>query len=69
MTLRTDDLKAAQCLGFLVQLNIRTTARHVGGNGNRAVDTCVCYDFSLQLMELGIQYFMGNSLFSQHLAQ
>ena len=69
MALRTDNLKTAQCLGFLVQLNIRTTASHVGGNGNRTVDTCICYDFGLQLMELGIQHFMGNSLFSQHLAQ
>mgnify|MGYP001064958157 CR=1 FL=1 len=36
-----------------------------GGNGT--MDTCICYDLSLQLMELGIQDFMRNALLSQHL--
>ena len=69
MALRTDDLKAAQFLGFLIQLNIRTTARHIGGNGHGSVDTGICYDLSLQFMELGVQHLMLDAALVQHLAK
>ena len=68
MTFCTNDLQTAQILGFLIQLNIGTTACHVGSNSNGTMNTCIRNDLSLQLMELGIQDFMRNALFSQHLA-
>ena len=54
MPLRTDDHQAAGCLCFLIQLNIRTAARHVGGNRNRPVQARVRHDLCLLLMELRI---------------
>ena len=68
MTLCTDDLQSAESLGLVVQLNIRTTASHVGGDGNGAVDTCVRYNLSLQLVEFSVQNLMRNAPLLQHLA-
>ena len=50
MTLGTDDFQTACCLCFFIQLDIRTTACHVGRDRYRSVRTCLCYDLSLQLM-------------------
>ena len=69
MALGPDNLQAAKGSGLLVQLNIRTTARHVGGNSNGPVDTGVRYDLRLQFMEFCIQNFMGNAPSAQHAAE
>ena len=67
MALGADNLKSSGSPGIVVQLDIRTTARHVGGNGNRAVNTGVGNDFRLQFMELGVQHLMLDSLLRQKL--
>ena len=54
MTLSTDNHKTACCLCLFVQLDIRTTARHVGGDGNGSVNTGIGYDFRFQFMEFCI---------------
>ena len=67
MTLSTDDLKTACRLCFLIQLNIRTTACHVGRDRNSAVLTSLRDDLRFHLMELGVQYVVGNPLSAEHL--
>ena len=54
MALCTDNLQSAQLLGHIVQLNIRTTSGHVGGDGHCAVNSGIRHDLSLQLMELSV---------------
>ena len=69
MTLCTDDHQTTGISCHIIQLNIRTTASHVSGNGNCPCLTCLCYDLCLQFMELGIQYIMLDSLSFQHAAE
>ena len=69
MSFRTDDLQAARFLRGIIQLNIRTTARHVRGNGYCPVHTGIRNDFRFQLMELRVQYLMRDSLPFQKPAQ
>jgi len=69
MTLCTDDHQATGISCHIIQLNIRTTASHVSGNGNCPCLTCLCYDLCLQFMEFGIQYIMLDSLSFQHAAE
>ena len=66
MTLCTDDLQATGFSCHIIKLNIRTTACHVGCNGNRSVHTGIGNNFCFQLMELGIQYLMRNALLRKH---
>src|SRR5699024_11967364 len=54
LTLRTDDLQTAGLSRHIVQLDIRTTARHVGGDGNGARLSGLSDDLRLQFMELEI---------------
>ena len=68
MALCTDDLQTACLSGHIVQLNIRTTAGHIGGNGNSTRLTGMGYDLSLHLMELGIQYLVLDAFAFQHAA-
>ena len=68
MTLCTDDLQTAGCSGYIIKLNISTTTCHVGCNGNCTGLTSLCYDLSLKLMELGIQYIVRNPFSLQHTA-
>ena len=68
MTLGTDDLQTAGCLCLIIQLDIGTTAGHVRCDRNGSVTTCLCYDFSLQLMELRVQDLMLDAALGQHLA-
>ena len=65
MALRSDDLQASHGSRLVIQLDIRTTARHVGGDGDRAVHAGVRHDLRFQLMELGVQHLMRNALLSQ----
>ena len=69
MPLRADDLQSAGCLGLLVQLDIRTPACHVGGDGHSPVQPGVRHDLRFHLMELGIQDIVLDSLLFQHFAQ
>ena len=62
MTLCTDDLQTTDLSCDVIQLNIGTTACHVGRNGNRSVYTGIGNDFCFQFMELGVQYLMRNAL-------
>ena len=57
--------KPPSCLCLIIQLNIGTTACHVGCDGNGTMHTCICNDLSLQLMELRIQYLMRDALSSE----
>ena len=66
MTLGTDDFQTACCLCFFIQLDIRTTACHVGCNGNRTVNTGICNNFRFQLVELCVQHLMLNAFPAQH---
>ena len=68
MAFCTDDLQTSGCLGHLVQLNIGTTACHVGSNGNIPGFSCMCYDLCLFLMELGVQHLVLDALPLQHTA-
>ena len=68
MALSTDNLQTAGCSGYIVELNIRTTTCHIGCDGNCSCLTCLCHDFSLKLMELGIQYIVRNPFSLQHTA-
>ena len=68
MTLGTDNLQSACCLGVIVQLDIGTTACHIGSDGNRAMLACQGYDLRLALMELGVQDFMLNALLAEQSA-
>ena len=54
MTLRTNNFKASGLPCRIIKLNIRTTARHVGGDGNGSMNTCIRHNFSLQLVKLGV---------------
>ena len=54
VTLGADNLKTARLSGEIVQLDIRTAAGHVGGDGNRPVNAGVRHDLRLQLVELGV---------------
>ena len=68
VALGTDNLQSACFLRVLVQLNIRTTARHVGSDGNCAMLSGKGYDLCLTLMELRVQYLMGNALLAKQSA-
>ena len=69
MTLSTDNLQTAGLSCHIVKFDIGTTACHVGCDGNGICLSCLCYDLSLKLMELGIQYIMRDSLSLQHSAE
>ena len=62
MTLCTYDLQTACCTGFIIDLDIGTTASHVGGDRYMTMDSGLSYDLSLFFMVLRIQYFMRNTL-------
>ena len=66
MALRTDDLQTARCPRIIIQLDIRTTSGHVGGNGDRPVNTGVRHDLRLLLMVLGIQHVVFDAFFAEH---
>ena len=68
MTLCSDDLQTTGCLRLIIQLDIRTTTRHIGCNGNCPVTTCLCDDLGFFFMELGIQYIVRNALFAEESA-
>ena len=69
MALCTDDLQTAGFSCHIVKLDISTTSCHVGCNGNSICLSGLCYDLSLQFMELGIQYIVRDSLSLQHPAE
>ena len=54
VTFRADDFQAPCFTCHIIQLDIRSTAGHVGGDGNGSRHTGLGHDLRLQLMELGI---------------
>jgi len=69
VTLRTDNGKTARSFYFRAQLDVRTTTRHVSGNGYGATQTGFGYDVGFLLVQLRIQYAVLDMAHSQHLAQ
>ena len=61
MPLRSNNHQTAQLGNTFAQLDIRTTAGHVGSNGNGPGLSGLSDNLSFHLMKLGIQYFMRNS--------
>ena len=52
-------------LGVTSQLDIGTTASHVGGDGNRALGTSLGYNHSLAGMVFGIEHLVPDSPFGK----
>ena len=69
MTLCTDDLQTTGFSCHIVQLDISTTASHVGCDRNSTSLTSLCNDLSLKLMEFRIQYIVLNTLTAKHSAE
>ena len=67
MPLRADYKQTAGTLCLLIQLDIGTTACHIGCNGNRIMNTGILDDGCFLFMELRIQHVMRNSLPAQHI--
>ena len=67
MSLRADDLKSAGSFRFFVELDIRTTARHIRRDRDSAVLTGLGDDLSFHLVELGVQYIVLDPLSAKHL--
>ena len=73
MALGTNDGKTACCLHLWGELDISTTTCHVGGDGDSTLAvgraSCLGYDLSLLLVELGIEHIVRNIAHLEHLAQ
>ena len=69
MPLRTNDFQAAQFCHAFAQLNIRTTASHVGRNRNRTHLTGQCNNFRFLRMIFRIQHLMFHALALEQPAQ
>ena len=69
MSLRTHDLQAARCPGLLVQLDVRTAARHVGGDGHLAGASGLRYDLCFELVLFGVQHVVLDAAEFEHAAQ
>ena len=66
---RLCQVRTGQVFRVAPQHDIRTAARHVGGDGNRTVNTGISHNLRLHLMEFGVQYFMPDPLPGQQPAQ
>ena len=66
MALGADDIQAAGSPGGVVELDIGTTACHVGGDGHTPVLTGMGDDLCLDLMVLRIQHVVGNADLLEH---
>ena len=69
MTLGTDNSKTSGSLYLGRKLDVGTTARHIGGDCDHSLLTCMSNNLSLLLMELGIEHIMGYMTHSEHSAQ
>ena len=67
VTLGTENGQTAEFPGFGGQLDIGTTAGHVGGDGQRADLACLGDDLRFTGMVLGVQDFVTDLAFLQHL--
>ena len=56
-------------LGVAAQHNIRTTACHIGGDGDRTLLAGLCDDLSLSLVVLGVQHIEIAGILLQHLGE
>ena len=66
MTLCTNDLQTAGCSCLVIQLDIGTTAGHVGSDGNCPMLSGFCDDLRLHLMILCVQHVMTDAASFQH---
>ena len=69
MALGADDCKSTRLLHFGGELDVGTTACHVGGNGNNALASGLSHDFSLALVQLGIEHIVRNVTHGEHTAE
>ena len=58
MALGADDGQTAFRFHLGGELDIGTTAGHVGGDGHRAFATGFCHNVSLALVQLGVQHIV-----------
>ena len=59
MAFRTQDEEAAEVGYAFAQLDVRSTARHVGGDGDGSALAGLRHDFRFALVVFGVQHFMG----------
>ncbi len=69
MTFSAYDGETAGIFDLLGQLDVGTTARHIGGDCDHSLLTGMSNNLSLLLMELGIEHIMGYMTHSEHSAQ
>ena len=58
MAFGADDGQTAGGLDLIREFDVRTAARHIGGDGHSAGLTGFGHDFSLALVQLGVQYLV-----------
>ena len=69
MTLGTENRKTAEFTAFFGQLNIGTASGHVGRNRYRFRTAGFRDDLSLACMVLGVQNFMRDAFFFEHVVE
>ena len=69
MALRTDDRQTSGCLHFGRELDVGTTAGHVGGDGHLTRASGFGHDLGLQCVLLGVEYVVLDAAQFEHAAQ
>ncbi len=67
--LRADDGQTAQGAHLVGELDVGASARHIGGDGHRALLSGVRHDLGLTGVLLGVEHLMGNAAHLEHPAQ
>ena len=69
MPLCTDDCKTSCCTHFRRKLDVGTTAGHIGGDGYYGFLSGLCYDFSLFLVQFGVEHVVWDAALLEHTAE
>ena len=69
MPFRTDYRKSSRCTDLVGKLDVRTTSRHVGGNGNGALLSGMSDYLRLLGMLLGIEHLVLDTSHLEHAAE
>ena len=69
MALGTYDGQTAGITYLLAELDIGTTAGHVGGNGDGAREACLCNNVGLFLVQLGIEHVVWDFAYCEQAAE
>ena len=69
MALRTDDCQTSGGFYFWSQFDVRTTTRHVGCDCHHGFLSGACHDFSLFLVQLGVEHVVRDAAQLEHAAQ